>query len=341
MLHVASGIARADPTLLIIIVLFFLFFFLQAEKWRQTFKIARSQNWAHQTGSIIFKRGQGKKVRTMWGKEGVTGKYGNCKKDVNARKPKTRHCRDITEEQRRSIFHEMWDVLNWRQKRVKVREQVDKRPVKQKTKIGASRRNWSLFYFLKVDGVRKPVCKSMFLHTVGLREWTVRNWVCEEDVEKVLGEPQRQSKHYTRSDEDRHFLRTEFLEKLPKLPSHYCRSTSSRLYLEPIITSKSQLHQLYTDKCKQEGRKPLSKNILCEELEKMNISIFHPRKDQCDTCVSHDVGNIDDTEYENHRSDVAEARNEKEKDKENVISEEEENTLMITMDLSVYWLHVC
>ena len=267
------------------------------------------------------------------GKGGHKRDKRDLKERCHCKKTETRHCRDITEEQRGNIFHEMWDILSWPQKRVKVRELVDKRPVKQKTKNDDSRRKWSFFYFLKVDGVRKPVCKDMFLHTVGLREWTVRNWVCEETLEKVLGEPHRQSKHYTRADEDRQFLRSEFLEKLPKLPSHYCRSTSTRLYLEPVITTKNQLYQLYTEKCKQEGRKPLSMRILCEELDKMNISIFHPRKDQCDTCVAHDAGNISDTEYEKHRSDVEDARHEKETDKEDVLSENPEKTLLITMDL--------
>ncbi|KAK9722137.1 hypothetical protein QE152_g19812 [Popillia japonica] len=36
-----------------------------------------------------------------------------------------------------------------------------------------------------------------------------------------------------------------FLESLPKMESHYCRSTSNKLYLQPQWQSKQQLYELY------------------------------------------------------------------------------------------------
>lgn len=36
-----------------------------------------------------------------------------------------------------------------------------------------------------------------------------------------------------------------YLSLLPKLPSHYCRQTSTKQYVEPIVKSKSQLYNLY------------------------------------------------------------------------------------------------
>ncbi|KAG8265160.1 hypothetical protein J6590_101244 [Homalodisca vitripennis] len=47
-----------------------------------------------------------------------------------------------------------------------------------------SRRNRSLLYHLKMDKskARQKVCKSMFLNTLSLGEWTVLNWVTSDST---------------------------------------------------------------------------------------------------------------------------------------------------------------
>ena len=178
--------------------------------------------------------------------------------------------------------------------------------------------------------------KKKFLSTTGLNEWSVRSWASFENADQ-LGQCHRDSTYYSRSEDDREFLRKEFLEKLPKLPSLYCRSNSSRMYLEPTIKNKNQLYQLYVDKCKDEGKKPLSRRILQEESDKLNISVFHPRKDQCDTCVAYEAGNIPHEEWEKHREDIDEARLEKCADKLAAACEVDK-TLVVTMDLQAVLL---
>jgi len=39
-----------------------------------------------------------------------------------------------------------------------------------------------------------------------------------------------------------------FLESLPKMESHYCRKSTSKLYLEPLVQSHLQLYNIYTEK---------------------------------------------------------------------------------------------
>ena len=55
-------------------------------------------------------------------------------------------------------------------------------------------------------------------------------------------------------------------------------------------------------------------NVIFHQL---NYSIFIPRKDQCDTCISAKHGNIDEVSYDAHIKDKDEARAEKVEDKEN------------------------
>jgi len=38
-----------------------------------------------------------------------------------------------------------------------------------------------------------------------------------------------------------------FLNSLPKMESHYCRSTTSKLYLEPVRQSHSELYREYCE----------------------------------------------------------------------------------------------
>ena len=75
----------------------------------------------------------------------------------------------------------------------------------------------------------------------------------------------------------------EFLEKLPKMPLHHCRSSSTKQYLEPIIPTMAEFYRIYKTKCAEYGRRPLNRKMLGEEFHKMNLSLFIPRKDQCNT----------------------------------------------------------
>ena len=62
----------------------------------------------------------------------------------------------------------------------------------------------------------------------------------------------------------------------------------------------------------------------------MKLTIFYPRKDQCDTCFKFKNENLSETEYNDHimRKDVA--RSEKERDKKEAI---EGKVFVITMDV--------
>lgn len=55
----------------------------------------------------------------------------------------------------------------------------------------------------------------------------------------------------------------------------------------------------------------MMKNLLLEK----NLSIFSPKKDQCDVCCEYKVNNLPEEEYQNHISRKNQAREEKTKDK--------------------------
>ncbi|XP_072386755.1 uncharacterized protein [Diabrotica undecimpunctata] len=135
-----------------------------------------------------------------------------------------RRCSMITKEQRRKIFDGFWSEMDWRQRKIFVCTLVNKQPTTQKRTQNKSRRNLSLFYHLKIDNTVIPVCKKMFLSTLGLGEWSVQNWVktsCDSGIPKVTTTT-FPTKIKPVNIERRNKVKA-FLEKLPKMPSHYCR----------------------------------------------------------------------------------------------------------------------
>lgn len=124
-----------------------------------------------------------------------------------------------------------------------------------------------------------------------------------------------------RKIENINFLK-KFFDELPKMPSHYCRASSTKLYLEPVVQNKSKLYKLYCDKCNEQQEEHVSRWLFDQIFMEKNLSIFLPKKDQCDVCCSHKVGNISEGEYREHIIKKDRARQEKNEDKLKAINKE-------------------
>ena len=127
----------------------------------------------------------------------------------------------------------------------------------------------------------------------------------------------------------------DFLRSLPKLESHYCRSNNSKLFLEPVFDSLSALYNEY--KRQTSSDKYASIKLFRQIFESMNIGIYKPKKDQCDTCVGFEVGNVTEEEYNIHQHRKQQARAEKERDKD-LGNLSERSTRVITVDLQAVLL---
>lgn len=58
----------------------------------------------------------------------------------------------------------------------------------------------------------------------------------------------------------------EFVEELPKLESHYCRKSSTKLYVEQTFKTKSELYLLYKDNWCVEHNYPLRHSQTCSKI---------------------------------------------------------------------------
>ena len=101
----------------------------------------------------------------------------------------------------------------------------------------------------------------------------------------------------------------KFLEDLPKLPSHYCRATTSKEYLEPNFQSVAEVYRLFREQ-KIEDEVP-SRQIFAEEFHKMNLGLFMPKKDQCDNCSAYNEEDYDDHIVRKEEARMAKAQDKK------------------------------
>jgi hypothetical protein len=124
------------------------------------------------------------------------------------------------------------------------------------------------------------------------------------------------------SEKDKTFLKN-WLTSLPVVPSHYCRSAPTyqdKRFLEPGTTIVN-LYQEYKKASEESGHRSVCYKIFSKTFRELNFSVFIPRKDQCDVCVSAKHGNITDEEYQTHIEEKNRAREEKAKDKANASDE--------------------
>lgn len=104
------------------------------------------------------------------------------------------------------------------------------------------------------------------------------------------------------------------------MESHYCRASTKKLYLEPIWKSKSDLYDFYKkDWCQQTSISPVSLSKFKEVFNEKKLGLFTPKKDQCDICAGHKLGNVDEANYKLHIERKEEARAEKARDKDSEI----------------------
>ncbi|KAF0715046.1 Uncharacterized protein FWK35_00033164, partial [Aphis craccivora] len=106
-----------------------------------------------------------------------------------------------------------------------------------------------------------------------------------------------------------------FLNEIPKVPSHYCRKQSSRLYLPPDL-SIANLYEIYS---KKENSEAVNINVfrkISKEFEPP-LAIFLPKKDQCAVCneAERKITTESNENYKKHRERKENIANMKNKDK--------------------------
>lgn len=204
-------------------------------------------------------------------------------------------------------------------------------PIKRKTNQldDETRRSHTFEYYLKSNETEKlPVCKKMFLGTPSVKDNMVQNWIKntysnglrrKNNLENT-GNTGTTSHSINRSSlETRQKYISDWFNSLPKMPSHYCRKQTSRLYLEGPFKNTQEIYNAYKSKSISDNLLPLSKTFFHQFMKEKKFSIYSPRKDLCDLCCSYKAGNITEEDYALHIAMKNRAREEKEYDKTRAI----------------------
>lgn len=226
-------------------------------------------------------------------------------------------CSFITEEERQSIFKSFWKLETWNEKKLFVRNHVITRPIRRRRKAVAERetafkKKEGHDYYLNSNNEKRKVCHKMFTNTLALGEDSLKRWVNEgrtlsgssEEGELQPKSHQRVHNKGTRQNHSKTQLRdtvVEWLDLVPKVPSHYCRASSSRNYVDNSFISKQNMYRIFKIWCSENSRSATHLKAFKQVLKEQKISIHTPRKDQCDICVGYKCGTVPELEYNAHR----------------------------------------
>nr|CAI5865996.1 unnamed protein product [Callosobruchus analis] len=299
---------------------------------RKRSRMPKKEEWSREKAKIRRMNGMSyigytrdRKGKVFHNKERENRVMGPRCQSNKCMKYKNRFCINMSEDERNSIFKKFWEDMSWDQKKIYVSNLVQKKDIERKF-VENSRRSSTYNYFLKIGHENKQVCKSMFLSTLGLNEWMVANW-CSTAVNGMIpsatisNASRRAARPKAVNDKRVEYLNT-FFDDLPKMPSHYCRRDSKKLYLLLLLylffynfESKANLYRVYKENCLTGQVAPLSTTFFSETFENLGLAIFTPKKDQCNLCVSFKAGNVDAAEYNRHIELNNLARHVKEADK--------------------------
>lgn len=92
----------------------------------------------------------------------------------------------MKKQERCGIFEKFWSLKSWDERKICVKNLVDKVDVKlKKANPTTSRRKCSLNYHLKLsDGSIRQVCKQYFASMLGMSQRTVMSWINHNNAEK-------------------------------------------------------------------------------------------------------------------------------------------------------------
>lgn len=192
-----------------------------------------------------------------------------------------KHCSSIPEESRLEMFHHFWNDLDWRAKRAHVRSLVDTVPPKRrrpKHKGAVSRKGDTRLYHLTHHNRRLPVCRVMFLNTLGVKEAMVRCW--------MAGDKPRLPKTPLKTLDV-----TTYLSNLPTSPPKCPRCTGVSYVSLEGVKNLHQLYNLYVKQTLSGGGAPASRKTFSNAAAALNVRFFRPKSetDVCDLVGQHNA----------------------------------------------------
>lgn len=244
----------------------------------------------------------------------------------------------IDEQHQAMLFQEYRDLPDRIQQRAYLASLIVEECVKNRTvaEPKIARTLSAAYHLLDHNRELVRVCRAFFCATFGISSTITKNIIKKKSPTSGIyrGEHKGVGKEPWNKTPRRALSAVKrFINSIPKMPSHYCRKESKKLYFEPTLNLR-RLYELY--KSKEDIEDPVSYYVFSHIFQEWDppLGFYKPRKDQCTLCNTHDTkeGWPDNEEFENHvlRKDIISLN--KDEDKKAAILEKE-NKLYATFDL--------
>lgn len=192
-------------------------------------------------------------------------------------------CNSFSHEERKALFDMFWKIGDATKQKSFINGCINVISVKRKRVGDESRRNLTYeHFFVRANKSQAKVCQQFFLATLGITQRVIRNAIKGKLDEMKDLRGQHAPKHKL-TDKQKTELQN-FIKRLPAVPSHYCRGSSSKLYLSADVKSYINLFKMYKSSIgeSQAGMSYSSfRRIIKTEY---NIGIHVPKKDKCAKC---------------------------------------------------------
>lgn len=244
--------------------------------------------------------------------------------------------KNIPEDERNNIFDEYWKLGNITAQRQYVTNLVTSSEViRKRTNKEISRRSSSLTYFLRCGEDKNfekyQVCKKFFINTLGISERIV--FTALQKLDQNTGIVEEDKRGQKKKENESNLALDEKIKEhilsFPRMPSHYCRESSSLLYL-PSDLNISKMYELF----KTSYNQPVSYTKYQKVFQTLNLAFHVPKKDRCNVCerfrnLPDDLREGEKKSFEEHR-----ARAEKVRDIKNQLkAEKNEKSIVAVFDL--------
>jgi hypothetical protein len=195
---------------------------------------------------------------------------------------------ELSEKEQENICHQFWKLGSHEQRSLFVVSNVDEESTKSNACECSSGKKQTKEvtqqYFLPVIdktknvSTRKRVCKATFLRVLCIGAKTVSyNLQKHRNGESFQDKRGKKSSINKTHEEDVEFARQHILS-FPRVPSHYCRKSTSKEYL-PSDLNLPKMYSLYQDACRKEEIKTLlSIKAYRQQFRFYNFSFHRPKK---------------------------------------------------------------
>ena len=179
-----------------------------------------------------------------------------------------------------------WKTGDYNRQRDFIRKHVENVKERKSNKMGKQTKSAvrrKVKYFLPCGSNTHQVCREFFLSTLAIGEKLVR-YTCARTTGSAFSKADGRGKRtpYNKtSDEMLDGVRAH-IESFPRIESHYCRKSSKRQYLSPLL-SVGKMFDLY----KADNPSHVSLHVYRAVFNtEYNLGFHTPKKDSCKQCES-------------------------------------------------------